>query len=185
MKNFIEVFKKIGGLSEENEKILMSSIKKVSIKGKSILQKEGKISNKIFIVEEGIVRAFYLKDGKEITYSIATQNDFIGSMTSFFIRTPSNKIIETLEDSVLWEFEFEKLECLFDMNPELAKAGRLFANYGIAYMEQRFDNMMFYTAKERYEILLKNRPEVVKKVPLGIIASYLGITQETLSRIRK
>lgn len=52
-------------------------------------------------------------------------------------------------------------------------------------MEQRFDNMMFYTAKERYEILLKNRPEVVKKVPLGIIASYLGITQETLSRIRK
>ncbi len=185
MKKLIEVFKITGGLSLENEKILMSSIKKVSIKRKSILQNEGKISNKIFIVEEGIVRAFYHKDGKEITYSIATQNDFIGSMTSFFMRTPSNKIIETLEDSVLWEFEYDKLEYMFNMNPELAKAGRLFTNYGIAYMEQRFDNMMFYSAKERYEILLKSRPEVIQKAPLGIIASYLGVTQETLSRIRK
>jgi hypothetical protein len=70
------------------------------------------------------------------------------------------------------------------MNPELGKAGRLFANFGVAVMEQRFDNMMFYTAKERYEILLNNRPEVIQKVPLGMIASYLGITQETLSRIR-
>lgn len=185
MKILNEVFKKIGGLSQENEKILMTSIKKVCIKGKTVLQKEGKISNKIFIVEEGIVRAFYFKDGKEITYSLATQNDFIGSMTSFFMQTPSNKIIETLVDSILWEFEYEKLECMFDINPELARAGRLFANYGIAYMEQRFDNMLFYTSKERYEILLKNRPEVVQKVPLGIIASYLGMTQETLSRIRK
>lgn len=185
MNSLIDIFKEIGGLSTENEKVLMSSIKKVSYKNRTTLQKEGKVSNKIFIVEEGIVRAFYLKDGKEITYSIATQNDFIGSMTSFFMRSPSNKIIETLEDSVLWEFEYDRLEYLFEKNPELARAGRLFANYGIAYMERRFDNMMFFTAKERYEILLKDRPEVVQKVPLGIIASYLGITQETLSRIRK
>ncbi len=169
----------------ENEKVLMSSIKKVSFRAKSILEKEGKVSDKIFIVEEGIVRSYYVKDGKEITYAIATQNDFIGSMSSFFMRTPSNKIVETIVDSVLWEFEYKKLQELFDMNPELGRAGRLFANYGVADMEQRFDNMMFYTAKERYEILLNNRPEVIQKVPLGIIASYLGVTQETLSRIRK
>jgi hypothetical protein len=71
------------------------------------------------------------------------------------------------------------------MNQELSRAGRLFANYGISVMEQRFDDMMFYSARERYEMLLQNRPEVIQNVPLGMIASYLGITQETLSRIRK
>ena len=184
MKNFTDIFKKIGGLSKENEKILISSIKKVSFGSKAILQKEGQISDKIYIIEKGIVRAFYHKDGKDITYAIATQNDFIGSMSSFFMQTPSNKTVETIEDCVLWEFEYNKLQALFDMNTELGKAGRLFANFGVAVMEQRFDNMMFYTAKERYEILLNSRPEVIQKVPLGMIASYLGITQETLSRIR-
>ncbi|MGY8940315.1 MAG: hypothetical protein ACKVK4_10065, partial [Flavobacteriales bacterium] len=67
MKNFIDIFKKIGGLSKENETILISSIKKISFGPKTILQKEGQISDKIFIVEKGIARAFYHKDGKDIT----------------------------------------------------------------------------------------------------------------------
>lgn len=185
MKNFTDIFKRVGGLSKENEKILLSSIKKVSFGPKIILQKEGKVSDKIYVVETGIARAFYHKDGKDITYAIATQNDFIGSMSSFFMQTPSNKTVETIEACVLWEFEYNTLQTLFDMNTELGKAGRLFANYGVAEMERRFDNMMFYTARERYEILLNNRSEVIQKVPLGMIASYLGISQETLSRIRK
>lgn len=185
MKNFIDIFTKVGGLSNENEKVLMSSVKKNTFEAKSILQREGKVSDKIFIVEEGIVRSYYVKDGKEITYAIATKNDFIGSMSSFFMQSPSNKIVETVVDSVLWEIDYKMLQELFEMNPELGRVGRLFANYGIAEMEKRFDSMIFYTAKERYEILLKIRPDVIQKVPLGIIASYLGVTQETLSRIRK
>ena len=185
MKNFMDIFKKIGGLSPENERILLGSIKKKSFPPKTILQKKGKVSNKIYIVERGIVRTFYYKEGKDITYSIAAQNDFTGSMSSFFMQKPSNKILETIEESVLWEFEYNRLQSLFEMNQELSRAGRLFANYGISVMEQRFDDMMFYSAKERYEMLLQNRPKVIQNVPLGMIASYLGITQETLSRIRK
>ena len=62
--------------------------------------------------------------------------------------------------------------------------GRLFANYGISLMEKRFDDLHFNTAKERYEILMKKQPEILQRIPLGMIAFYLGITQETLSRIR-
>jgi len=106
----------------------MASIKKVSFGPKTILQKEGKVSNKIFIVEKGTVRAFYHKDGRDITYEIATQNEFIGSKSSFFMQTPGNKIVETIEDCVLLEFEYDKLQALFEMNQELGKVGRLFAN---------------------------------------------------------
>lgn len=185
MQNILNVFNKIGGLSLENEKILLNTIQKKRFPSKSILQKQGRISDKIYIVESGLVRTFYYKDGKDITYSIATQNDFAGSMSSFFMQKPSNKIVEVLEESELWELEYTKLESLFEANQELSRLGRIFANYGISIMEKRFDDMMFYTAKERYDILIKDRPEVIQHVPLGMIASYLGITQETLSRIRK
>ena len=185
MQNIIKVFKHVGGLSSENEKILLSAIQKMTFPAKAILQTQGRISNKIYIVEKGVVRTFYYKDGKDITYSIATQNDFAGSMSSFFMQKPSNKFVETLEESELWELEYDKLESLFEVNQELSRIGRLFTNYGISIMEKRFDDMMFYTAKERYDILMHERPEIIQKVPLGMIASYLGITQETLSRIRK
>ena len=101
------------------------------------------------------------------------------------MREPSNKMVETIEACILWKFEFARLEELFSTNQELEKLGRLFSNYGISLMEKRFDNLHFNSAKERYSILLKQQPEILQRVPLGMIASYLGITQETLSRIRK
>ena len=185
MQNIINVFKQVGGLSSENEQILISSVNKIAFPPKVILQKQGEVSDKIYIVEKGIVRTFYYKDGKDVTYSIATQNDFAGSMSSFFMQKPSNKMVETLEESELWELEYHKLESLFEANQELSRIGRMFTNYGISVMEKRFDDMMFYTAKERYDILMQERPDLILKVPLGMIASYLGVTQETLSRIRK
>ncbi len=169
----------------ENEEALLNAIEHKNYPAKTILQDQDKISNKIYFVEKGIARTFYYKYGKDITYWIATENDFVGSMTSFFLQVPSNKIVETLENCTLWEFEHKKLQKLFDTNLELAKAGRLFANYGISLMEQRFDNLHFNTAKQRYDILMERQPEIIQRVPLGMIASYLGVTQETLSRIRK
>jgi CRP-like cAMP-binding protein len=185
MKQLVEIFRKIGGLSQENEKELLKVVKRIECNSKTILQAKDTISNKIYIIEKGIARTFYYKDGKDITYWLAAENDLIGSMSSFFMQTPSNKIVETIEDCILWEFEYNTLQNLFETNKELGNIGRLFANYGIAIMEQRFDNLLFYNAKQRYNILLEKRPDIIRKVPLGMIASYLGITQETLSRIRK
>ena len=67
---------------------------------------------------------------------------------------------------------------------EFERVGRRFSNYAITLLEKRFDNLHFNSAKERYEILTSNHPQILQRVSLGIIASYLGITQETLSRIR-
>lgn len=184
MQNIIETFRKIGQLKPENEKALLNAIEQKNYPAKTILQNQGQISNKIYFIEKGIARTFYYKDGKDITYWIASENNFVGSMTSYFMQVPSNKLVETIDDCILCEFEFKKLETLFKTNHDLADAGRLFAIYGMSLLEQRFDNLHFNSAKERYDILMNKQPDIIQRVPLGMIASYLGVTQETLSRIR-
>lgn len=184
MKKLIESFGEIAHLSEESENALMQIIKKREFRKKEILQEEGKISDKIYFVEKGITRTFYYKNGKEVTFWIAAENEFVGSFASFFSRTPSNKYVETLEDCTLWIFDYDKLENLYSNSKELERMGRLFANYGITILEKKFDDFHTMSALERYNVLINKHPKVLQTVSLGIIASYLGITQETLSRIR-
>jgi len=162
----------------------MDTISRKEIKRKTLLQNEGKVCDHIYFIEKGLARTFYYKDGKDVTYWIAAENDFVGAMGSFFSRAISNKCVETLEDSILWVFDHDKLEALYANSKELEKMGRLFANYGITLLEKRFDDFHFMTARQRYKLLLSNHPQIVQRVSLGVIASYLGITQETLSRIR-
>ena len=185
MQNLIETFRKIGNLSQENEERLLSAVQRIECASKTVLQEQDKVCDSIYFVEKGIARTFYYKDGKDITYWIAMENDFVGSMSSYFMREPSSKMVETIEDCILWRFEYYKLEELFSTNQELEKVGRLFSNYGISMMEKRFDDLHFNTAKERYDILINQQPEILQRMSLGMISSYLGITQETLSRIRK
>lgn len=185
MNGLIEIFRKIGKLSQRNELALMNSISRIEFPTKTILQELDTVCNSIYFIEKGVARTFYYKDGKDITYWIAMENDFVGSMSSFFMREASNKMVETIEACTMWKFEYQKLEELFRTNQELERVGKLFASYGISMMEKRFDNLHFNTAKERYNILIDQQPEILQRIPLGMIASYLGITQETLSRIRK
>lgn len=185
MQNLIETFKRIGGLSQRNQEALLGVIQRIECTPKTLLQELDTVCDSIYFIEKGLARTFYYKDGKDITYWIALENDFVGSMASFFMRVPSNKMVETLEPSVLWKFDYSKMESLFSSNQEMQKVGRLFAYYGISIMEKRFDDLHFHTAKERYEFLVKNKPELLQRMSLGMIATYLGITQETLSRIRK
>ena len=184
MEELLQVFKEIGNLPKDSEAQLISTVSRKNIPVKTILQEAGRVANQIYFVEKGISRTFYYKDGKDITYWIAAEGDFVGSMASFFSRKPGNKYVETLEDCILWEFDYPKLEKLFDMSVEFERAGRLFANHAISLLEKRFDDLHFNSAKERYNILIDHHPQIIQRVSLGIIASYLGITQETLSRIR-
>ena len=184
LHKLIESFGEMAKISVEAEKALMKIITKKGFKKKQILQVEGKVSDQIYFVEKGIARTFYYKGGKEVTFWIAGENEFVGSLGSFFSRTPSNKCVETLEDCTLWIFDYQKLEELYSNSKELERMGRLFASHGITILEKKFDDFHTMSAKERYDALIKKHPKILQEVSLGIIASYLGITQETLSRIR-
>jgi CRP-like cAMP-binding protein len=185
MNKFIEAFGSMVELPDDVESAFLSIAEKKEISGKQLLHPEGKPCMEIYFIEKGVARTFYYRDGKDITYWIAAENEFIGAMASFFSGTPSNKSVETLEDSVLWAFNYHKLESLYSASREFERMGRLFACYGITLMEKRFDDFHFLSAKQKYEHLIQKHPRIVQRVSLGIVASYLGITQETLSRIRR
>lgn len=184
MKKLIESFGDIAQLSEEGEKALMQTIQKKQFKKKEILLREGQICDQLYFVEKGIARTFYYKGSREVTFWLATENEFVGSLASFFSRTPSTKCVETLEDCTLWVFDYYKLEALYSNSKELERMGRLFTSYGITILEKKFDDFHSLTALERYTLLINKHPKILQTVSLGIIASYLGISQETLSRIR-
>lgn len=185
MEKLIASFGEMAKLSKEAEADFMKTIAKKEFKKKEILVEAGKICNQLYFVEKGVARTFYYKNGKEITYWLAAENDFVGAMGSFFSRTPSTKHVETLEDCTLWVFDYDRLEKLYAHSKELERMGRLFSNYGLAVLEKKFDDFHSMGPKERYYALTEKHPEILQRVSLGIIASYLGIRQETLSRIRK
>jgi CRP-like cAMP-binding protein len=184
MNQLFEAFSDFIKLSPETADAFLATIIKKKVRKKTLVQESGGDCNYVYFIEKGIARTFYYKDGKDITYWIAAENEFIGSLGSFFSRTPGNKYVEVLEDSILWEFSHAKLEALYASSKEMERVGRLFAQYGISLLEKRIDDVHALSAKERYELLLAKHPQIIQRVPMGIIASYLGVTSETLSRIR-
>ena len=106
------------------------------------------------------------------------------SYLSFFKDQPGYESIELLENAVLYRISSKDLQDLYRQNIHIANWGRKFAEYELLKAEQRFMDLQFKTATERYQDLLVNSPAILKRVQLGYIASYLGITQVSLSRIR-
>ncbi len=180
MQNLIETFRRIGNLTTDNEKVLLDAIERKQYPSKTLLQDQDKTSNKIYFVEKGIARTYYYKDGKDITHWIAIENDFVGSMSSFFMRKPSNKIVETIEECTLWEFEYQKLENLCALHPEFDKIVRLFAYYGLSLLEERFDNLHFNTANQN-RINKNTEIYYLNQLNRDLLADSLFLHQEKLN----
>ena len=125
-----------------------------------------------------------MQDGKEITTWFASENDAVTSMYSFITQKPSYETIEVLEDCILYEINYENVQLLLKKYPEFNLIGRLLTEKYYIKLEERTMSLQFQSATERYLKLLQ-QPQLLQKASLGMIASYLGISQETLSRIRK
>lgn len=150
----------------------------------SFLITEGKICDQIYFVEQGCLRGYYNHDGKEISYWFAFENDFVTSFYSFISRQPCVENIQALESCTLWAVSWRDLQKLYDRHPDIERLGRLMNERYYMRLEERFVRNHFKEARERYENLMAHAPHFLQRIPLGHIASYLGITQETLSRIR-
>ena len=132
----------------------------------------------------GCVRGFYLLDGKEITHWFGFENNFITSFHSYITAKPSVENIQLIEGGELLAIAKDKLEQLYDSFPDIERAVRLTYERYYIRLEERFVNSQFTSAASRYESLLQQYPGITDRVPLGYIASFLGISQKTLSRIR-
>jgi CRP-like cAMP-binding protein len=171
-------------LSADAQSALSGCFKQVTLAKGEYLLTEGKVCKQLYFLEQGALRGFYNLEGKEITYWFGFENDFVTSFHSFITQKPSVENIQLLEGSILWSISKETLSDLFNQFHEIETLVRIAYEKYYIQLEERFINAQFKTAAELYENLVKQTPHILERVPLGQIASYLGISQETLSRIR-
>ncbi|HTH56811.1 MAG TPA: Crp/Fnr family transcriptional regulator [Cyclobacteriaceae bacterium] len=184
MKALFEHINQYSPLADTTWKDLEAALKKVDLAKGEFLIKEGKVCQHVYFLEKGCLRGFYDLDGKEITHWFAFENTFVTSFFSFISRKPSFENIQLMEDGTLWALTYEDLQQLYLTHADMERMGRIMHERYYVMLEERFVRNHFKEAKERYENLTLNSPHILQRVPLGYIASYLGITQETLSRIR-
>lgn len=171
-------------LSEETIAMFRDAVRLRMMPAGSVLLREGQMADKGWFISTGTARAYYIKEGKDISDWFAFDAEFVTAPDSFLGGMPSPHYIELLEDSVLLEFSREWLLQECDRNRELGHLLRVVLTRTLLRLQQRIVSLQFESAAQKYHNLLRIRPDITQRVPLGHIASYLGITQETLSRIR-
>ncbi len=148
--------------------------------------KEGKVNREYLFLEQGAMRAFaFDTDGNEVTTGFFTSRQVVFEVSSFFNRTPSKENIQALSDCEGWSITFDQLNHLFHALPAFREFGRSVLVKGFAALKDRMLSTITETAEERYAHLLQANPELFQYAQLKHIASYLGITDSSLSRIRR
>ena len=191
MKNTTEIETAIETISENYSLLtndcktdLKNSCSLLTLDKFSIIVKEGQLADKMYFIIHGCVRAFYHKDDKEITDWFAFEGDFMTSINSFYQNMSSKHNIELLEETTFLEITRETIFALTDKYHCFDRLGRIAVTKTMLQLQERIVSIQFETAQQKYESLIRMRPDIVQRVPLTYIASHLGITLETLSRIR-
>lgn len=164
-------------------KIAFAHLEQSRPKGSRLIE-AGSIESHIFFVTQGIVRAYISVDGRKITFWIGAEGSTVVSLRSYVDNMPGYETVECMEDCVVYMLERSVLETLFLQDIHIANWGRKFAETEFLQTEERFIPLLFTTASERYEELLKKQPHLFSRISLEHLASYLGITPVSLSRIR-
>jgi CRP-like cAMP-binding protein len=184
LDGFINFLGKIQALSPAAQEAILSGCSLILVDKNQNLQDIGQKCRTIYFVKEGLARIYYLKDGIEVTEYFAFENDLIIRAESLFTGKPSMKPIQALEKTVFIGIPAELLFSLFDQFPEIERLFRKIIEQAYVNTVNRMEAIQFHAAEERYAQLLEEKPSLIQRISLKHIASYLGITQVSLSRIR-
>jgi CRP-like cAMP-binding protein len=148
--------------------------------------REGHVCKESCFIEEGLMRAYtYDVDGNDVTTAFYAAGEYAIDIFSFFKQVPSKENIQALTDCKIWSMGYEDMQISFHTLPEFREFGRLNITNHYGLLKQRMLSMIQETADQRYANLMRSNPEILRHAPLKHIASYLGITDTSLSRIRK
>ena len=181
---FLTYLSSIISVSKALEKELISLTTQLTVLKSQSVVETGNRCHDLFFIESGLLRGYYLHDGKEITNWFGQEGEFATSFYSFVAEKPSFETIQVIEDCILTQLSFSSLQALYIKFPETERLGRIITENYYIKLEERLLSLQFKTAKERYLHFIKAKPSLLQRTSLGQIASYLGVTQETLSRIR-
>lgn len=184
MEKLLQFLQSVHPLSNGLLQFLSNKLSFKELNKKDYLLKEGQVCRNIYFIESGLLRCFYIRNGMEVSSWFMKEHDVIISVESFFNQKPSYESIQAIENCVVHYITFEQLQFAYKNFPEFNFTARLLIEKYYALSEQRLYAIRMQNATERYEWLLQFHPELILRVPHKYIASYLGITAETLSKIR-
>jgi len=181
-----EYLKDIRSMSDEKADLIATYFKNETLHKGTLVIQEGKTSRKSYFLESGIIRCYIIDlNGDEVTTRFFSAPDFLNDYLSFFEQKPSQENYELITDCVVNSINYDNVQYCFHQIPEFREWGRMLLTLNYTYINKRMISFHKETAQERYLNLTNSNPEIIEKVPLHIIASYLGITKYSLSRIRK
>ncbi|MET3025905.1 Crp/Fnr family transcriptional regulator [Flavobacterium sp. UW10123] len=174
-------------LTDEKWSEYISYFNRIEVPAKTTLLEEGEVSKKLYIIEKGCIRVWFNNNGKDLTTQFFFENESVASIESFMKKLPSPTNIETIEPSVLWWIHKNDLDKILEEIKEIPELRDSLIN---KLFERTFDYMKYFVSfikdspVERYSNLIKERPQIILRVPQHYIASYLGITTVHLSRLK-
>lgn len=177
-------FSSFTGIDENDLNLALPFFEEKTIKKGEHFIKEGNNCNHIAFITKGLFRIYMNKNGEELNTCFCVENSIISSFNSFVNRIPSNENIEALEDSTIVTLSFEQVSKLSEQSSSWAKIRSNLTEQECLRLANRVNEMSFETALGKYQNLIENEPQIIQRVANYHIASYLGITKETLSRIR-
>ena len=182
--NNINSFKQITGFTDSELEIVLKHFETVNLKKKTTLLLAGKTANEVYFIVSGCIRLFCEKDGKDLSTYFFTEKMFAGAYDSFISRKPSRHSIETLEDCQVLTLSYQALQELYVEFPKMNEFIRKAIEERFVVLHDLFTDYILNSPEERYLSLQKERPDLLNRIPQHQIASFLGITPVSLSRIR-
>jgi CRP-like cAMP-binding protein len=182
---FIQEFMRRFGVDDETLTLFCARLSHKRVEKKEFFVRQGETCRHIAFINEGLLRLYYDVEGEEHVRQFHFEQSFCSEYQSFLTERPALMSLQALEDSSLLLISRHDLYDLFQRSREFERLGRVLAEQAFIFVSQRFASMLLESPEERYQHLIQERPKVIQRVPQYMIASYLGITPEALSRIRK
>ncbi len=185
MNELHALLKSIADISDEDWIYFSSKLKTITLRKKELILSNGNIENHLSFIEKGLVRFFIPKIENDLTFAFVFENNFMSAYDSFLSRLPSQYCIQALTPTTLYRLNHNDLEKIYRNTSIGNEIGRKCAEELFLIKSKRELSLLNSTAEQRYLNLFKECPELIKQIPLKYIASYIGVTPQALSRIRK
>lgn len=185
MGHIREYYERIIKLKESEWEFIASHFHRKVFSKNQIITEKGETENRLYFIESGIARFYIPDDDNELTFNFSFNKEFTCAYDSFLTQTPSEYELQALTETIVWQISYDNLQKVYAQTKVGNYLGRFASEKLFLAKSKRELSLLKHTAKQRYLNLFSEQPEILKLIPLKYVASYIGITPQGLSRIRR